>query len=115
MTVMAASVHLTGCHRGIIEGVLLNNRQCIHICSNQNRRAILISLKYGDHSGFADSGLYFQTQPGKFLSNDTSGANFLKGQFWVLVKITAARHQFIAHRISLLFEIYVGHSCSVYR
>ncbi len=102
MTIVTTSVHHARVFRNVISLIRFDDRQGIHIKAQQDRRTRLVTFEQPDDSGLADSGSHLKPQPIQFLRHNAAGANLLKAEFGMFMKITAAGDHFLFEFFCLL-------------
>ncbi len=81
MTVVAAGVHLAFVHRAVIEGVLLQDLQRVHVGAQADGAFAAAFFQHADNPGVTDRAMHLEAEALQQLGDLVRGAVFLEGEF----------------------------------
>ena len=91
VAVVAACVHLSRRLRAVRDGVLLLDRERVHVGAQQHRPPGARAAHGGEHAGAADACARLEPERLQLLRHQRGGALFLEGQLGMGVQVAARR------------------------
>ena len=93
MRVVATGVHDTRRLRSVLDVVFFENRQGIHVGTQENGFPLAAPADEAGHASLRNAGAHIlETKRAQPVGHDAGRADLLKRQFRVLVKIAPIRH-----------------------
>jgi hypothetical protein len=93
VTIVSAGVHRTGSFGCVLEFILFQDGECIHIGADSNQFAAVAHLC--DHAGLSHAALDSVSHLFQFIRNDLRRAMKLEADFWMHMEITPPFDQFL--------------------